>query len=200
MPKKTGHDWRALETEFQRAYSELNIDLKEWCELKGINYNTARRHIKQRDAVLLSQAELYDQNCAFEKPVDLEGPSNQYAVSHGGYSAFIDQEYLQQAYKIESLQSELDFSRGRLMMVAKLSSSELSRQCASAIEIDDRQLKLLEVEDRLVGRIESLTMKLAKLEAHRLSLEKDKLQLELLKTSLKEREQDGTNVVFNIDW
>ncbi|EBW6363811.1 terminase small subunit [Salmonella enterica subsp. enterica serovar Oranienburg] len=40
-------DWGALQQEFNAAHSRSGISPEDWCEARGLNYNTARRYIKK---------------------------------------------------------------------------------------------------------------------------------------------------------
>lgn len=41
-------DWKKLAQEYQREHARSGIKLQDWCASKGINFATARRHIKLR--------------------------------------------------------------------------------------------------------------------------------------------------------
>ncbi|HHQ4759659.1 terminase [Aeromonas veronii] len=43
-------DWLAMQEEFTAEHAASGISVKEWCEKQGINYQSARRHIKFRTA------------------------------------------------------------------------------------------------------------------------------------------------------
>ncbi len=43
-------DWGTLQQQFLAAHAESGISPKEWCEIQGLNYATARRHIKKPTA------------------------------------------------------------------------------------------------------------------------------------------------------
>ncbi|MFQ2147410.1 terminase [Aeromonas jandaei] len=43
-------DWLAMQEEFTAEYAASGISVKEWCEKQGLNYQSARRHIKFRTA------------------------------------------------------------------------------------------------------------------------------------------------------
>lgn len=52
-------DWLALQQEYLSAFDSSGVTPKEWCEEKGLNYNSARRHIKRpSDTVKNSKKEL----------------------------------------------------------------------------------------------------------------------------------------------
>lgn len=39
-------DWSKLQAEYEQAFNESGITIKQWCDKKRINYNTARRYLK----------------------------------------------------------------------------------------------------------------------------------------------------------
>lgn len=43
-------DWLAMQEEFTAEHAVSGISVKEWCEKQGLNYQSARRHIKFRTA------------------------------------------------------------------------------------------------------------------------------------------------------
>ena len=43
-------DWLAMQEEFTAEHAASGISVKEWCEKQGLNYQSARRHIKFRTA------------------------------------------------------------------------------------------------------------------------------------------------------
>ena len=43
-------DWLAMQEEFTAEHAASGISVKEWCEKEGLNYQSARRHIKFRTA------------------------------------------------------------------------------------------------------------------------------------------------------
>ncbi|EKP0262640.1 terminase [Aeromonas sobria] len=49
-------DWPALQAAFTQAHAETGIAAKEWCAQQGLNYHSARRHIKPRTAQLDAQS------------------------------------------------------------------------------------------------------------------------------------------------
>ncbi|MCE0495763.1 hypothetical protein [Vibrio salinus] len=42
------NDWNALQSQFENDTAKSGISPKDWCEAKGLNYQTARRYIKVR--------------------------------------------------------------------------------------------------------------------------------------------------------
>lgn len=44
------HDWKALQAEFLRDNAATGITAQQWCENRGLNYQSARRYIKPRAA------------------------------------------------------------------------------------------------------------------------------------------------------
>ncbi|MEY0254341.1 terminase small subunit [Morganella morganii] len=45
-----GSNWSELQKQFLSDYATTGISPKEWCEIQGLNYATARRHIKKPTA------------------------------------------------------------------------------------------------------------------------------------------------------
>jgi len=43
-------DWEAIKKQFLADHAKSNISPKDWCELQGINYATARRYVKKSSA------------------------------------------------------------------------------------------------------------------------------------------------------
>ncbi|CAI1618539.1 Uncharacterised protein [Serratia quinivorans] len=44
------HDWKALQAEFLRDNAATGVTAQQWCENRGLNYQSARRYIKPRAA------------------------------------------------------------------------------------------------------------------------------------------------------
>lgn len=44
------HDWKALQAEFLRGNAATGVTAQQWCENRGLNYQSARRYIKPRAA------------------------------------------------------------------------------------------------------------------------------------------------------
>lgn len=49
-------DWGAKQQEFLADHAKTNISPKEWCEAQGLNYSTAKRHIKIANAQKTAKA------------------------------------------------------------------------------------------------------------------------------------------------
>lgn len=72
------HDWKALQAEFLAENAATGITAQQWCESRGLNYQSARRYIKpraaqsaqnkQRNTAHNAQSNKNAQNCA--KPDD----------------------------------------------------------------------------------------------------------------------------------
>lgn len=45
------HDWKALQAEFLRDNAATGVTAQQWCENRGLNYQSARRYIKPRAAL-----------------------------------------------------------------------------------------------------------------------------------------------------
>lgn len=46
----TKKEWGELQAQFLADHVRTGIKLKEWCEARGIEFNSARRYIKTRTA------------------------------------------------------------------------------------------------------------------------------------------------------
>lgn len=198
--------WQDKKAQYQAAYEASQIDLKAWCLANNINYNSARRHIKASDIRLLSKMREMDQNCASSEPAQLTNPSNQNALTHGGYANFIDHCDLDNAKLVHSLHDELLLCRARLMSVVRASSclaggeAELS-DVQTLSERTKGQSQFLDIELKIIARIESLVSKISRLELESLIMEKEKVQIDLLKAALEDKKTNGAPIVtFNIDW
>ncbi|WP_145517462.1 terminase [Yersinia mollaretii] len=51
------HDWEALQAAYLAAQAKTGISVQRWCEQQGLNYPTARRHIKSRKTAQKSAVE-----------------------------------------------------------------------------------------------------------------------------------------------
>lgn len=61
-------DWGALQHQFLAEHAKSGISSKDWCEAQGLNYATARRHIKK-----LSAQKLRRQKCVKSYAISLCG-------------------------------------------------------------------------------------------------------------------------------
>ncbi|HDL7749228.1 TPA: terminase [Yersinia enterocolitica] len=50
------HDWETLQADFLAAHAATGISVQHWCQQHGLNYQTARRHIKLRKTAQKSTA------------------------------------------------------------------------------------------------------------------------------------------------
>ncbi|OEF57956.1 hypothetical protein [Enterovibrio norvegicus] len=50
-------DWKKLQAQFQHDHEKYGTGAKEWCEAKGLNYASARRHIKVRTIAQFTTAQ-----------------------------------------------------------------------------------------------------------------------------------------------
>lgn len=207
MSRTPSLDWEQAKIEYVEALKTTGIGLRAWCELRGINYNSARRNINQKQAKIMAKLVDNDQLCAPAKPASTpDSAKNTNARSHGGYSEFLSKELFTCASQIQSLDSELLYARARLISVSQKWSEQerlIQNETDSKTKhkLEQNQLKLTDVEDRLIARIESLTSTLARLERHQLALKKDKLQIKLMEVTLDERKRgDGPEVVFNVNF
>ncbi len=48
------NDWTALQAQFEHDHDKYGTSAKDWCEAKGLNYQSARRYIKVRTAQKVS--------------------------------------------------------------------------------------------------------------------------------------------------
>ncbi|MEB7500006.1 terminase small subunit [Leclercia pneumoniae] len=62
-------DWGELQQRFLSEHAATGVSPKEWCETQGLNYATARRHIKKPTAQKTAQKKVrtaQNEKCAFE--------------------------------------------------------------------------------------------------------------------------------------
>jgi len=62
-------DWGELQQRFLSEHAATGVSPKEWCEAQGLNYATARRHIKKPTAQKTAQKKVrtaQNEKCAFE--------------------------------------------------------------------------------------------------------------------------------------
>ncbi|WP_427193109.1 hypothetical protein [Serratia marcescens] len=105
-------DWGELQLQFLSDRSKTGISLEDWCKAQGLNYNTARRHIKSTAQIAQKTAQRKTrtaqnkktnrphrernggENCAEKKCANGSDtkrahynarPGNQNALKHGGY-------------------------------------------------------------------------------------------------------------------
>ncbi|WP_283130782.1 hypothetical protein [Enterovibrio norvegicus] len=50
-------DWKKLQAQFQHDHEKYGTGAKEWCEAKGLNYQSARRYIKVRSTPQIDSAQ-----------------------------------------------------------------------------------------------------------------------------------------------
>lgn len=139
--KRITYDWLALRQEYIGANRASGIGLREWCETQGINYNSARRHIKK----------IAIQNHINIKPNRL-------------YSSYLEQKFGALDSEEEMLEYEICTVRKQLKTIGSKRDllgekfHEMMRQGFNmdAMKILDKILKMSEIEERLLGQIESL--------------------------------------------
>lgn len=102
-------DWGELQLQFLSDRSKTGVSLEDWCKAQGLNYNTARRHIKSTAQKAAQKKVRTAQNKKADRPHQQRGgaenraekkcantsdtervhynarPGNQNALKHGGY-------------------------------------------------------------------------------------------------------------------
>lgn len=58
-------DWGVLQQRFLSDHAATGVSPKDWCKAQGLNYATARRHIKKPTAQIAQK--LRRRNCALRK-------------------------------------------------------------------------------------------------------------------------------------
>lgn len=158
--------WDDLRTLFEAEHKERGLSVKEFCDEQGINYDTARRHIKMPRAKLKKAPETSDKNNKSKPGVK---PGTQNALKHGGYTKYF-KDHTNALVKATTLDDELDLCRARIHTV--LEALEGINNHLEAPDIDaDTAARLYEslfkaenALDRNVARVESIVKTLSSLQ------------------------------------
>lgn len=78
-------DWGAKQQEFLADHAKTNVSPKEWCEAQGLNYSTAKRHIKIANAQKTAKGKTANSQIdkvekSVEELMDEEGINHQQAT------------------------------------------------------------------------------------------------------------------------
>ncbi|MFA0046707.1 hypothetical protein AB4351_08295 [Vibrio sp. 10N.261.51.F11] len=207
-------DWKALATRYAEDYQETRISLKQWCEQHQIDYQNARKHISVREVKARgsSASKTKRQNVIRSQPNKANRTSfssgNQAARKHGAYASLLEEEDVNVAAQVESLQDELLVSRSRLVSVLKARTQvqKQLQQCSSVearVQCTEVLLKLVDAEERTVARVESLCSTISKLQRDETILVKDALQTKLIEQTIEQKRRDteqDNQVIYHIDW
>lgn len=209
-------NWQKVREAYKKAYQDSQITLAKWCEENQLDYQCARKQIKVKEikAELKKVIKTKRQKVIDPQPQKANATSfkanNQVARVHGGYASLLNQDDVEIAQQIESLEEELLACRSRLVSVIKQRTElegQLQNLNGSDLELKAHYMevhtKIVEAEDRVIARIESITATLAKVERSQISNDKDKLQSKLIQQTIdqkaKELEVDD-KVTYIIDW
>ena len=153
-------DWLKLQADFLTAHEKTGIKVKEWCEEQGLNYSTARRHIK----ITKTKAKIKTQTKAKVMAVN----RNAGALKHGGYSKYFAND-IGDLVSGTTLNDELELCRSRIHLVI-CTIEEIQRRLACkeerpkpevAASLFESLLKADIALDRNVARVESITKTLS---------------------------------------
>ncbi|WP_210446966.1 hypothetical protein [Vibrio crassostreae] len=193
-------NWTKLKNEYISDFNATKVSLRDWCHKKDIKFNTARRHIKTQQLTKLQKPSSDNTNCA-------SGELNTVRIQHKGYSKFIDEEYVNAASNIHSLQDELSLARSILAHQSdRLYSLSNQLDSDSPINATLTELKslrpLYDLIDRSMGRVANLELSIAKLNQIKTGIARDEVQTKLLLQTIEQRSVSvaGSNISYYLDW
>ncbi|GLO62993.1 hypothetical protein MACH09_35010 [Vibrio sp. MACH09] len=192
MSKRKVYDWVALQQEYIQAFNETSITLSKWCRQKGINPNSARKHIRSQknetdpkcDPKVAGgereQGVEADRTCSDRVvenvPMMAVGDGaivtpfvvgNKYAEKHGGYSEIIDAQHFAKALDIpvNSLEAEIVFMRSKLFQIFE-SKVSVQKRLAEVIGTDktDALESLMNMQTALDESEERITARIESLQ------------------------------------
>lgn len=220
-------DWSELQKQFLSDHAATGISPKEWCESQGINYATARRHIKKpvaQKGAQSAQTETRPVRSAQKRKVTNHppfAPGNRAAVKHSGYSKYMpdSEELFDDAAGLDLVQ-ELLFIRARTLSVAKVLGklrtdfesaeeaevrSEIARQMVNTEQALDRNIARIESIERTISTLgldkESLFKIIADTSYRKAATKKINLESDKLSRELAEDDENDTPtpVAININ-
>ena len=156
------HDWIKIQAEFLAAYKKTGINVKEWCEKRGLKYSTARRHLritKVRDKAR-ANTKVKSSVMAVNKHAG--------ALRHGGYSKYFTNS-IGELVDGTHLPDELTLCRSRIHLVV-CTIEEIQRRLAdpdnkpsteAAASYFESLLKADFALDKNIARVESITKTLS---------------------------------------
>jgi len=209
-------NWQQLREAYKQAYQDSQITLAKWCEENQLDYQCARKQIKVKDikAEFKKVIKTKRQKVNDPQPQKANATSfkanNQVARVHGGYASLLNQDDVEIAQQIGSLEDELLACRSRLVSVIKQRTElegQLQNLNGSDLELKAHYMevhtKIVEAEDRVIARIESITATLAKVERSQISNDKDKLQSKLIQQTIDQKAkvlEVDDKITYIIDW
>lgn len=208
-------DWNQNRQLYQRAYEETGVSLKGWCQQNQVDYQSARKQInvkKIKEAAALTSPQTKRQNVIESQPQKANQTSfskgNQIARKHGGYASLLNEDDVELALQINSLEDELLACRSRLVSAMKYRSDieAEKRDCGDVemkVVLSDLLIKVIESEERTIARIESLSATLSKLGRDTILLEKDKAQIRMIEQTIDLRDKENSDdekVIYHIEW
>ncbi|MBM7070885.1 hypothetical protein JQC92_02365 [Shewanella sp. 202IG2-18] len=170
-------NWAELQTRFLIEHEKTGISAKDWCALNGLNYQTARRYIKNTKAsddqkakasssvsVKKSQRanDKKNKNGSGEKMI--KRPSmvgNQNGRKHGGYSKYFKDPSIEELVEATTLEDELSLCRSRIHDVIEV-IKKLQEQATQSTKpeitasIADSLMKAEIVLEKNIARVESI--------------------------------------------
>ena len=182
--------WIALQKEFQEAHNESGIKPKEWCEQQGLNYATARRHIK----LTKTKAKI---KTAVKEQALKENP-HAGALKHGGYSKYFNKD-ITELIPGTNLDDELELCRARVHLVIK-TIEDIQEQLKQplkpevAASLYDTLIKADMALDRNIARVESLTktqssIRIDDVQEHKIIADTEK-SIEITKSTIAKNKKD----------
>jgi len=153
-------NWIELQAEFLIAHKETGIKVADWCAEKGLNYSSARRHIK------LIKVKAKIRTKAKQKIVNVNNTAN--TIKHGGYSKYFTNS-IGELVEGTNLHDELSLCRSRIHLVV-CTIEEIQRRLAdkkdkpspeAAASYFESLLKADYALDKNVARVESITKTLS---------------------------------------
>ena len=164
-------DWFQLQAEFLKAHEKTGVKVKDWCEQEGINYASARRHIKITKTKARIQTKTKKKVMAVNK--------NAGALKHGGYSKYFTNA-IGELVVATNLVDELELCRSRIHLVVctieeiqrRLACKEDKPDTNTAASLFSSLLKADEALDKNIARVESITKTLSSLQVDDLNKHK----------------------------
>lgn len=155
------NDWVKLQADFLAAHKETGVTVVDWCEQNGLNYASARRHIKTS----IVKGKIKQKNKPVSKEIALSRRSGK--ISHGGYSKYFNVD-ITKLVTDGDLTDELDLCRSRIHLVI-CAIEEIQVRLDQKPRVDaDVAASLFEslfkadiALDRNIARVESITKTLS---------------------------------------
>jgi len=159
------HDWIKLQAEFLTAHEKTGVKVQQWCEDNGLNYASARRHIKTSKAKATVKIKA---KAKAKTPVKVPAPKSVGAFKHGGYSHYFNSD-ITQLVSGTDLTDELELCRSRIHLVV-CTIEEIQRRLSNTIDKPSTEVAASLFEslfkadlalDKNIARVESITKTLS---------------------------------------